>query len=295
MSKPKIDRSVLGEPLIIVCGPVGANKHEIADELHNYVGRPEYRFSEYLKSLWPPNAPDKPSQQDLQDIGSEVIRQKPWSAFCHEVLGVKGRVKETQQSARQTQHVPPPLRARELRVVDGARHVFAIRYLRQLAAPADALVVFVEATREEQVETLRRRGNNDAAIRSILRHPVEAETGLVSMMADFRISKREDVGTVVGDLAAILEKGEDRYLALLQSKTGLAKEQLLDWRINSAERYETLKEVVKLVGAIASDESVRNWLRTPQAAIGRQTPWETIESGDRDRAIEAAIETIETP
>lgn len=293
----EIDAAALGETNIVVGGPVGGNKARIADALHRYIGQPEYRFSSYLKRVAESRGWET-SYKTLQDLGEHVIRTKPWPAFCHEVLGPKGQAPEGKCDAAPVPAEPTQIfhsLASEVRVVDGVRHVFAVRWLRQLAAPAEAVVIYVDASREEQYDTLKQRGNDEKEIRRILHHPVEAETGLVSMMADFKIKEREAVESVVSDVVEILEKGRQRTLEVLHTKTGAPRDELEHWRQTAPEKYETFREVVTLIGAVASDESVMRWLRTPQASIGGQKPWDVITTGDRDLAVAAAIDAIQNP
>jgi hypothetical protein len=269
MNRDTVD---VGQTFVALAGPVGANKRVFSKRIGAIIKSPTVKFSAYLLEVAQRNNIPA-SYQALQDLGMDVIDEQGWPGFCHNVL----RNVESHKDAV---------------LIDGLRHVLALKHLQTLSRPHNVIVVYVDASRDAQVEHLRDRGEPDAEIQKILMHPVENESTTVRRMADFIIRNESEAQTTADGIEELLSKKLDRQRSLIYKMSGIDLESF-DEIYSDFERYESLRAVVRLVGSVAGDESVRDWLRTPQYDLGKRTPIEVLKYGDPDQAIASAVRLVE--
>jgi dephospho-CoA kinase len=125
----------------------------------------------------------------LQELGDELIATG-WDAFVETV-------------ARQASW-----NGMEPLVVDGVRHLEAVRALERRSAPRPVVVVFIEAASNQRAQRLARRGVSDQDIAAADSHPNEADLPAVRDRADIVIDNGAELHDALeATLAALTRFG----------------------------------------------------------------------------------------
>jgi dephospho-CoA kinase len=129
-------------PIVIaISGPIASGKSSIATLLAQRLAWPCVSFGGFVRQT--ARARRLPeSREILQPIGAELINSDP-RTFC---LGVLSQAK---------------LKSSSSIVLDGVRHLEVIPMLRELTAPAEFVLVFVDTLPEVRRFRLRQRGPED--------------------------------------------------------------------------------------------------------------------------------------
>jgi dephospho-CoA kinase len=144
--------------VVAISGRLRSGKTSLALAVAEALGYRRASFGDYVRA----SADRQGLPHDratLQELGAQLIAEQGWAAFCENALaeaglaGVKTAV-----------------------VVEGVRHLDAIRTLRELFAPARVVLVHVDPDDEQQrLARVRGETGGDESLDSVERHSTERD------------------------------------------------------------------------------------------------------------------------
>lgn len=172
--------------VIAFSGRKRSGKTTIARAVSERLGWCYASFGDYVRTEALKRGLDVNRIETLQDLGETLIGQG-WSEFCKNVL--------TESSWTQAQGL----------VVDGIRHVEALRQIQCLTAPLSFTLIYV-STAEDVI--IRRLGCLNAAELSVIEtHSTETDV----------IASLRDLADVTVDGSTPIQKSVDRILAYVET------------------------------------------------------------------------------
>src|SRR5262249_10188002 len=135
-----IDRDLLLralEPIVLaLSGKIGSGKTTLSQELADALGWRRASFGEYVRAYAKSQGLDEKSRDVLQAVGQSLV-EKDVVDFCRSVLAHFGWT------------------SGEPLVIDGVRHAAVVDALRQIVAPLDLRVVFVDINEKTRLKRIR--------------------------------------------------------------------------------------------------------------------------------------------
>ena len=160
---------------VVIClaGHIGSGKTSVASAIAAGLECPRASFGAYVRSQVASCGGSADDRLALQEYGLQRVSSDIRS-FCQDVLQFGGYVKGQ------------PL------VVDGLRHPNVYQAIRDLAAPSEVKLIYLQASEED-----RQRRSSDAGVAD--NHPVEAQIDELLQIADVVV----DASLPLNDVIAI--------------------------------------------------------------------------------------------
>lgn len=143
--------------LLCFSGQIGSGKSSVSIAVADALGWKRTGFGDYLRAEIVHSGGHPGAREALQELGQSRVDADP-VAFCRDVLDFGGFV------------------ADEGFVIDGIRHVGIYDVLVDLAAPASARLIFLQAGNITRAARVQPRSDHEDLVRAEL-HRVEAELG----------------------------------------------------------------------------------------------------------------------
>lgn len=159
----------LSGSIIGFSGQIGSGKSTISKVVANRLGWPWASFGHFLRQEASRRGLDPSSRQELQALGEELI-SSGWTDFCRRALESGG------------------WRPGQNLVVDGIRHIEAIKTIEKLTSPLEVKLVYVSLDEETRRTRALSRGMSYENLRLADNHPVEAQVrNLLRERADLTV------------------------------------------------------------------------------------------------------------
>ncbi len=194
----EIDRSLLLralEPIVLgLSGPSGAGKTSVSKAIADTLGWPRASFGEYIRTYARSQGLDESSRDILDDLGTQLV-ERGATDFCRMVL--------THFNWRSGE----PL------IIDGVRHEQVAKALRQLVAPMDFRIVYLDIddnTRKERL--LHDHDVREEEIERMDSHLTEREVKEhLPQIADLRLQATRPLKDIVRDIVSWIHEGDGSY------------------------------------------------------------------------------------
>jgi shikimate kinase len=159
---------------IALAGRTGAGKTTVGERLAEALAVPLASFGAFVRSQADARDLDH-ERETLQTVGQSLIETLGWPTFCAQTLAAAG--------------VEPP----KVCVVEGVRHVEAVRTLRSLYSPVAVALVWLDAPDEQLATRLRARGEDPTLQPQWERHETERQVlDDLPAAADFRVASDDE-------------------------------------------------------------------------------------------------------
>jgi dephospho-CoA kinase len=191
-------RPTSGQPsngkVIGFSGPIASGKTMLAREFQRGSKSPYTSFGDYVRKVAVERGRDPHSREVLQTLGLNLIDELRVTGFCQAVLD-------------QAHFIPG-----HSLILDGIRREDSLPVLKQIIAPSDFLLVYVDIDEGTRIERLRARGVDCSpeAIKRIQEHPTEIEVAtIIRKAADLIVDGSQPLSELVDQVARlILEKSK---------------------------------------------------------------------------------------
>ena len=161
-------------------GRIASGKTALSEQVALSLGWPRVAFGDYVRSVAQSRQLPE-SRAELQALGATLIEEQGWEQFCRSVLGQA--------------NWKPGMSL----VIDGIRHAEAVSALRLLVAPAEVLLVLIQADTAIRAARLAERGMpGDESLERMDTHSTEVQLGTVlPHMADLTVDGTRSLQEVV--------------------------------------------------------------------------------------------------
>lgn len=184
------------KPLVLaVSGRIASGKSTLALRLAEKLNCARASFGDYVRAVAGERGLE-PHRDNLQAVGAGLI-ESGWEPFCRAVLA---------QSTWQPG---------QLLVVDGVRHVEAVRQLKNLVAPNTVILVHLRVDEELRRERLSgREGQSGAASETHDAHPTENEVKTaLPRLADLVLDGARPVDELADEIIGFADSTAEKLTA----------------------------------------------------------------------------------
>lgn len=171
-------------------GRIKSGKTTIASAIADSLGWSCASFGDYVRRVAVQRKQDPRSRTVLQEIGESLIGEG-WSPFCRDVL----------TAANWRLGMPV--------VVDGVRHVEAVKHLREIVLPLKFLLVYVAIDKDLQLARARRENLTPEMLTDIEHHSTEVDVqSKLPEIADLLVDGAKSIEETVAEIRRSLLGGD---------------------------------------------------------------------------------------
>ncbi len=169
-------------------GRIKSGKTTIAAATADSLRWPCASFGVYVRNVAVRRRQNPRSRAVLQEIGESLVAQG-WSVFCHDVL----------KTANWVRGMPI--------VIDGIRHVEAVKRLREMVSPLKFLLVYVTVDADLQLARARRANVAPQMLADIEKHSTEVDVQFrLPELADLLVDGANSIGQTVAEIEVCVQE-----------------------------------------------------------------------------------------
>lgn len=173
--------------VVALSGGVASGKSSVATRIAERLDWPCASFGEYVRRI-ARNRGLQESRDVLQEIGAETIAGD-LRAFC---IAVMGQTTWTGSGSL---------------VLDGVRHIEIVPIIREVIAPMELFMIYVDTPRELRFSRLQKRGLKEGkAFEQVEAHSTELQVPSLEKLADLRIDGTRNIEDLTSEVIAWLGK-----------------------------------------------------------------------------------------